>query len=66
VLLVSHRHRRKKTYTAFQIIHRLWKSPGAPTNPAGKSAFCFWPTTNILVAKPVSDFRPSKAPWPSS
>ena len=33
-----------KTYTAFQIIHRLWKSPWRADKPGGQKRICSWRT----------------------
>jgi len=51
-----------KTYTAFQIIHRLWKSPWQANKPAGaQKRILFLADRNILVDQTmVNDFRPFK------
>jgi type I restriction enzyme R subunit len=50
-----------KTYTAFQIIHRLWKSPWRADKPAGQKRILFLADRNILIDQTmVNDFRPFK------
>lgn len=50
-----------KTYTAFQIIHRLWKSPWRADKPSGQKRILFLADRNILIDQTmVSDFRPFK------
>ncbi len=49
-----------KTYTAFQIIWRLWKA-------GRRKRILFLADRNVLVDQTmVNDFRPFGAPWPSS
>src|ERR1035437_1620188 len=38
-----------KTYTAFQIIHRLWKSPWRADKPSGQKRSLFLADRNILI-----------------
>jgi type I restriction enzyme R subunit len=50
-----------KTYTAFQIIHRLWKSPWRSDKPSGQKRILFLVDRNILIDQTmVNDFRPFK------
>ncbi len=50
-----------KTYTAFQIIHRLWKSPWRAHKPGGQKRILFLADRNILIDQTmVNDFRPFK------
>lgn len=50
-----------KTYTAFQIIHRLWKSPWRSDKPSGQKRILFLADRNILIDQTmVNDFRPFK------
>ncbi|WP_311230891.1 EcoAI/FtnUII family type I restriction enzme subunit R [Acidovorax sp. WCS2018Noco2-16] len=50
-----------KTYTAFQIIHRLWKSPWRANKPGGQKRILFLADRNILIDQTmVNDFRPFK------
>ena len=50
-----------KTYTAFQIIHRLWKSPWRSDKPGGQKRILFLADRNILIDQTmVNDFRPFK------
>ena len=50
-----------KTYTAFQIIHRLWKSPWRADKPGGQKRILFLADRNILIDQTmVNDFRPFK------
>lgn len=50
-----------KTYTAFQIIHRLWKSSWRADKPGGQKRILFLADRNILVDQTmVNDFRPFK------
>ena len=50
-----------KTYTAFQIIHRLWKSPWRADKPSGQKRILFLADRNILIDQTmVHDFRPFK------
>jgi len=50
-----------KTYTAFQIIHRLWKSPWRADKPSGQKRILFLADRNILIDQTmVNDFRPFK------
>ncbi len=50
-----------KTYTAFQIIHRLWKSPWRTDKPCGQKRILFLADRNILIDQTmVNDFRPFK------
>ena len=50
-----------KTYTAFQIIHRLWKSSWRSDKPLGKKRILFLADRNILIDQTmVNDFRPFK------
>ncbi len=50
-----------KTYTAFQIIHRLWKSPWHADKPGGQKRILFLADRNILIDQTmVNDFRPFK------
>lgn len=50
-----------KTYTAFQIIHRLWKSPWRSDKPNGQKRILFLADRNILIDQTmVNDFRPFK------
>jgi len=50
-----------KTYTAFQIIHRLWKSPWRADKPNGQKRILFLADRNILIDQTmVNDFRPFK------
>ena len=50
-----------KTYTAFQIIHRLWKSPWRADKPGGQKRILFLADRNILIYQTmVNDFRPFK------
>jgi len=50
-----------KTYTAFQIIHRLWKSPWRTDKPGGQKRILFLADRNILIDQTmVNDFRPFK------
>jgi type I restriction enzyme, R subunit len=50
-----------KTYTAFQIIHRLWKSPWRNDKPGGQKRILFLADRNILIDQTmVNDFRPFK------
>lgn len=50
-----------KTYTAFQIIHRLWKSPWLAGEAAGQKRILFLADRNILIDQTmVNDFRPFK------
>ena len=50
-----------KTYTAFQIIHRLWKSPWRKDKPSGQKRILFLADRNILIDQTmVNDFRPFK------
>jgi type I restriction enzyme R subunit len=50
-----------KTYTAFQIIHRLWKSPWHADKPGGQKRILYLADRNILIDQTmVNDFRPFK------
>ncbi len=50
-----------KTYTAFQIIHRLWKSSWRANKPVGQKRILFLADRNILIDQTmVNDFRPFK------
>ncbi len=50
-----------KTYTAFQIIWRLWKSPWKADKPSGQKRILFLADRNILIDQTmVNDFRPFK------
>ncbi|MBB1073326.1 DEAD/DEAH box helicase family protein [Rhodoferax sp. 4810] len=50
-----------KTYTAFQIIHRLWKSDWRADKAKGQIRILFLADRNILVDQTmVNDFRPFK------
>jgi len=50
-----------KTYTAFQIIHRLWKSDWRADKAKGQKRILFLADRNILVDQTmVNDFRPFK------
>jgi type I restriction enzyme R subunit len=50
-----------KTYTAFQIIHRLWKSSWKANKPSGQKRILFLADRNILIDQTmVNDFRPFK------
>jgi len=50
-----------KTYTAFQIIHRLWKSDWRADKANGQKRILFLADRNILVDQTmVNDFRPFK------
>ena len=50
-----------KTYTAFQIIHRLWKSSWHADKPGGQKRILFLADRNILIDQTmVNDFRPFK------
>jgi type I restriction enzyme, R subunit len=50
-----------KTYTAFQIIHRLWKSPWRADKSGGQKRILFLADRNILIDQTmVNDFRPFK------
>ncbi|MDZ7938810.1 MAG: DEAD/DEAH box helicase family protein [Rhodoferax sp.] len=50
-----------KTYTAFQIIHRLWKSTWHADKPGGQKRILFLADRNILIDQTmVNDFRPFK------
>ena len=50
-----------KTYTAFQIIHRLWKSDWHAAKARGQKRILFLADRNILVDQTmVNDFRPFK------
>ena len=50
-----------KTYTAFQIIHRLWKSSWRADKPSGQKRILFLADRNILIDQTmVNDFRPFK------
>ena len=50
-----------KTYTAFQIIHRLWKSPWRADKPSSQKRILFLADRNILIDQTmVNDFRPFK------
>jgi type I restriction enzyme R subunit len=50
-----------KTYTAFQIIHRLWKSSWQADKPSGQKRILFLADRNILIDQTmVNDFRPFK------
>ncbi|MDH5538810.1 MAG: DEAD/DEAH box helicase family protein [Rhizobacter sp.] len=50
-----------KTYTAFQIIYRLWKSNWRAVKPAGQKRILFLADRNILIDQTmVNDFRPFK------
>ena len=50
-----------KTYTAFQIIHRLWKSDWRSNKPSGQKRILFLADRNILIDQTmVNDFRPFK------
>jgi type I restriction enzyme, R subunit len=50
-----------KTYTAFQIIHRLWKSSWKADKPSGQKRILFLADRNILIDQTmVNDFRPFK------
>ena len=50
-----------KTYTAFQVIHRLWKSPWRADKPSGQKRILFLADRNILIDQTmVNDFRPFK------
>lgn len=56
-----------KTFTAFQIIHRLWKSPWRADKPSGQKRILFLADRNILIDQTmVTTSAPSRAPWPSS
>ena len=50
-----------KTYTAFQIIHRLWKSDWRAHKAKGQKRILFLADRNILIDQTmVNDFRPFK------
>ncbi len=50
-----------KTYTAFQIIHRLWKSDWRADKARGQKRILFLADRNILIDQTmVNDFRPFK------
>ncbi len=50
-----------KTYTAFQIIHRLWKSDWHAHKASGQKRILFLADRNILIDQTmVNDFRPFK------
>ena len=50
-----------KTYTAFQIIHRLWKSDWHSSLGRGQKRILFLADRNILIDQTmVNDFRPFK------
>jgi type I restriction enzyme, R subunit len=50
-----------KTYTAFQIIYRLWKSAWKADKPSGQKRILFLADRNILIDQTmVNDFRPFK------
>lgn len=50
-----------KTYTAFQIIYRLWKSSWKADKPSGQKRILFLADRNILIDQTmVNDFRPFK------
>jgi type I restriction enzyme R subunit len=50
-----------KTYTAFQIIWRLWKSSWRADKPGGQKRILFLADRNILIDQTmVNDFRPFK------
>ena len=50
-----------KTYTAFQIIYRLWKSSWRADKPSGQKRIFFLADRNILIDQTmVNDFRPFK------
>ncbi|MBK9440471.1 MAG: DEAD/DEAH box helicase family protein [Comamonadaceae bacterium] len=50
-----------KTYTAFQIIHRLWKSEWRANKARGQKRILFLADRNILIDQTmVNDFRPFK------
>ena len=50
-----------KTYTAFQIIYRLWKSRWKADKPSGQKRILFLADRNILIDQTmVNDFRPFK------
>jgi len=50
-----------KTYTAFQIIHRLWKSSWRSDKPSGQKRILFLADRNVLIDQTmVNDFRPFK------
>jgi len=50
-----------KTYTAFQIIHRLWKSDWRANKAKGQKRILFLADRNILIDQTmVNDFRPFK------
>ena len=50
-----------KTYTAFQIIYRLWKSTWKANKPSGQKRILFLADRNILIDQTmVNDFRPFK------
>ena len=50
-----------KTYTAFQIIYRLWKSSWRADKPSGQKRILFLADRNILIDQTmVNDFRPFK------
>ena len=50
-----------KTYTAFQIIHRLWKAPWRAGQAKGQKRILFLADRNILIDQTmVNDFRPFK------
>jgi type I restriction enzyme R subunit len=50
-----------KTYTAFQIIHRLWKSDWRTDKARGQKRILFLADRNILIDQTmVNDFRPFK------
>ena len=50
-----------KTYTAFQIIHRLWKSSWRSGKSNGQKRILFLADRNILIDQTmVNDFRPFK------
>ncbi|ARV17821.1 hypothetical protein AEP_00864 [Curvibacter sp. AEP1-3] len=50
-----------KTYTAFQIIHRLWKSTWRSDKPSGQKRILFLADRNVLIDQTmVNDFRPFK------
>ena len=50
-----------KTYTAFQIIYRLWKSSWRADKPSGQKRMLFLADRNILIDQTmVNDFRPFK------
>ena len=50
-----------KTYTAFQIIYRLWKSAWRSDKPSGQKRILFLADRNVLIDQTmVNDFRPFK------